>query len=130
MDYSGQELRLIAEGSQDPTWLNAFRNGEDVHGKVASMVFDVDISKVKDKPDVEPKSPNIGVQYKGEDFKLKRPKPTNVGKRVATYDKGGKVNKKSLDEINKQRVEDYEKQFEEEFLRAPMSEANPKSSKK
>ena len=51
MDYSGQELRLIAQGSQDPVWLTAFKNGEDVHGKVASMVFDIDISKVKDKPE-------------------------------------------------------------------------------
>lgn len=50
MDYSGQELRLIAEGSQEPMWLNAFNNGEDVHGKVASLVFSIDIEKVKDKP--------------------------------------------------------------------------------
>ena len=51
MDYSGQELRLIAEGSKDPTWIQAFKNGEDVHGKVASLVFDIDMDKVKDKPE-------------------------------------------------------------------------------
>ena len=51
MDYSGQELRLIAEGSKDPTWIQAFKNGEDVHGKVASLVFDIDMSEVKDKPE-------------------------------------------------------------------------------
>ena len=78
MDYSGQELRLIAEGSQDPTWLNAFRNGEDVHGKVASMVFDIDISKVKNKPkflkgksyrDVA-KTINFGLAYGMSYYKL------------------------------------------------------------
>ena len=78
MDYSGQELRLIAEGPQDPVWLNAFRNGEDVHGKVASMVFDVDISKVKSKPkflkgksyrDVA-KTINFGLAYGMSYFKL------------------------------------------------------------
>ncbi|QDP46395.1 MAG: putative DNA polymerase [Prokaryotic dsDNA virus sp.] len=51
MDYSGQELRLIAEGSKDPMWLTAFNKGEDVHGKVAALVFDIDINKVKNKPD-------------------------------------------------------------------------------
>ena len=51
MDYSGQELRLIAEGSQDPTWLNAFNNNEDVHGKVACLVFDIDMNEVRNKPD-------------------------------------------------------------------------------
>ena len=51
MDYSGQELRLIAEGSQDPIWLTAFNRGEDVHGKVAALVFDIDIDKVKNKPE-------------------------------------------------------------------------------
>jgi len=51
MDYSGQELRLIAEGSKDPTWIQAFKNGEDVHGKVASLVFDIDMDKVRDKPE-------------------------------------------------------------------------------
>ena len=78
MDYSGQELRLIAEGSQDATWLNAFKNGEDVHGKVASMVFDVDISKVKHKPkflkgksyrDVA-KTINFGLAYGMSYYKL------------------------------------------------------------
>ena len=78
MDYSGQELRLIAQGSQDPTWLSAFKNGEDVHGKVASMVFDVDISKVKRKPkflkgksyrDVA-KTINFGLAYGMSYYKL------------------------------------------------------------
>ena len=78
MDYSGQELRLIAEGSQDETWLNAFKNGEDVHGKVASMVFNIDISKVKTKPkflkgksyrDVA-KTINFGLAYGMSYYKL------------------------------------------------------------
>jgi len=51
MDYSGQELRLIAEGSKDPTWIQAFKNNEDVHGKVASLIFKIDESEVRDKPE-------------------------------------------------------------------------------
>ena len=78
MDYSGQELRLIAQGSQDPVWLNAFANGEDVHGKVAALVFDVDISQAKDKPDFlrgksyrdVAKTINFGLAYGMSEYKL------------------------------------------------------------
>jgi DNA polymerase I len=37
-DYEGMELRILADGSQDPTMLEAFRNGEDVHSKMASLM--------------------------------------------------------------------------------------------
>jgi DNA polymerase I len=50
-DFSGQELRIIAEGSQDPIWLTAFLEERDLHSEVASMTFGVDISEVEDKPD-------------------------------------------------------------------------------
>jgi len=50
-DFSGQELRLCAEGSQEPLWLDAFNNGKDLHSEVASMVFNVPLQQVKDKPD-------------------------------------------------------------------------------
>jgi len=51
MDYSGQELRLIAQGSQDPIWLKAFKEGKDVHGMVAALIFNIDISRVRNKPE-------------------------------------------------------------------------------
>lgn len=78
MDYSGQELRLIAQGSRDPVWLNAFANGEDVHGKVAALVFDVDISEAKNKPDFlrgksyrdVAKVINFGLAYGMSEYKL------------------------------------------------------------
>jgi DNA polymerase-1 len=78
MDYSGQELRLIAEGSKDPVWLQAFANGEDVHGKVAALVFDIDISEARDKPEFlrgksyrdVAKTINFGLAYGMSHFKL------------------------------------------------------------
>jgi DNA polymerase-1 len=50
-DFSGQELRLCAEGSQEPLWLDAFNNGKDLHSEVAAMVFKVPLEQVRDKPD-------------------------------------------------------------------------------
>jgi DNA polymerase I-like protein with 3'-5' exonuclease and polymerase domains len=38
-DYSSQELNLIAHASQDPVWIDALKNGEDLHGITAAMVF-------------------------------------------------------------------------------------------
>jgi len=50
-DFSGQELRLIAEGSQDPLWLDAFNNGRDLHGELAALIFGIPLSEVKSKPE-------------------------------------------------------------------------------
>ena len=41
-DYTGQELCLIAFGSQDPVWLECLRTGQDLHSVTAAMVFEKD----------------------------------------------------------------------------------------
>jgi DNA polymerase-1 len=38
-DYSSQELNVIAYGSQDPVFLSALRNNEDLHSVCAELVF-------------------------------------------------------------------------------------------
>lgn len=38
-DYSGMELRLLAELSMDPIFLDIFDKGQDAHGVVGSLVF-------------------------------------------------------------------------------------------
>lgn len=40
IDLSGAELRILAELSQDPVWLEAFRNDWDLHSIVAELTFD------------------------------------------------------------------------------------------
>ena len=40
-DYSQIELRLMAHFSGDPALIDAFRNGEDIHARTASEIFDV-----------------------------------------------------------------------------------------
>jgi len=40
-DYSQIELRIAAEFSQDPVFLEAFRTGKDLHALTASVIFDV-----------------------------------------------------------------------------------------
>lgn len=49
-DFSGQEARLAASGSQDPTWVTAFKEGKDLHSEVAALVFGIEVDKARDKP--------------------------------------------------------------------------------
>ncbi len=43
VDYSGQELRILAIISRDPTLLRAFKKGYDLHLMTANAVFDLGI---------------------------------------------------------------------------------------
>ena len=38
-DFSSQELCIIAHGSQDPVWLNALEDGQDLHSVCADLVY-------------------------------------------------------------------------------------------
>jgi len=38
-DFSSQELNVIAYGSQDPVWLEALKNGHDLHSVCAELIF-------------------------------------------------------------------------------------------
>ena len=55
-DYSGMELRIIAEFSQDPIWVNAFLEDKDLHSELAALTFGIDVKDVKTpfppKPDL------------------------------------------------------------------------------
>lgn len=39
-DFAAEELRLIAEGSKEPVWIDAFNNGLDLHSEMAVKIFD------------------------------------------------------------------------------------------
>lgn len=77
-DYSGMELRLLAEFSQDPLWLDAFRKGKDLHSELASLTFGIDIKDVKNPTIFKPeltyrsvqKTVNFGLAYGMSYFKL------------------------------------------------------------
>lgn len=77
-DYSGMELRIIAEFSQDPLWVNAFMNGDDLHSVLAAATFGIDIKDSKTptpfKPDLKyrdvQKIINFGLAYGMTEYKL------------------------------------------------------------
>ncbi|MEE8409950.1 MAG: DNA polymerase [Myxococcota bacterium] len=63
-DYATCELRILAEMSGDPVFAEAFARGEDLHARVASVMFDKPVSKTEN---VElrnrAKAVNFGLAY-------------------------------------------------------------------
>jgi len=69
-DYSQIELRLLAHCSEDPTLLQAFSLGEDVHAHTASVLFNVPLSDVTKEMRNKAKAVNFGVIYGQQAFGL------------------------------------------------------------
>jgi len=63
-DYSGCELRIIAELSDDPVFLETFRMGGDLHSIVASSIFKKNVSK-SENPELRQRAKviNFGLAY-------------------------------------------------------------------
>lgn len=54
-DYSGCELRIIAELSQDRNWLTIFNEGRDLHSELCALTFNIPIDKVREPFHINPK---------------------------------------------------------------------------
>ncbi len=62
-DYSQLELRLLAERSADPTLVEAFAHGEDIHRSTAAKIFHEDIANVTADQRRIAKTANFGIIY-------------------------------------------------------------------
>ncbi len=62
-DYSQIELRIMAEVSQDPAFLEAFNKDIDLHTLTASQMFRIPIEKVDKEKRFQAKSINFGLMY-------------------------------------------------------------------
>lgn len=62
-DYSQIELRILAEYSQDPAFIEAYRTGQDLHRRTASDVFGVPVDMVTTEQRTMTKSVNFGLCY-------------------------------------------------------------------
>lgn len=64
VDYSQIELRIMADYSGDPTFINAYKSGEDLHTLTASQMFGIPKEKVrKDVERFQSKAINFGLMY-------------------------------------------------------------------
>jgi DNA polymerase-1 len=71
-DYSQIELRLMAHLSQDPAFLEAFRQGEDIHRQTASIIFGVPLAEVTPEMRSQAKTINFGTIYGQGPFALSK----------------------------------------------------------
>ena len=77
-DYSQFELKIIAELSQDPIWVEAFNAGKDLHSVLCASTFEIPIEDVKKpfpfRPEVNyrfvQKTVNFLLSYGGSEYKL------------------------------------------------------------
>ena len=62
-DYSQIELRILAEVSGDPAFVEAFRNGDDLHRVTAATMYGVEVEKVDKEQRSAAKRINFGLMY-------------------------------------------------------------------
>lgn len=80
-DYSQIELRLLAAFSLDENLLTSFKNGEDIHAKVASEIMGIPIEMVNKDMRRMAKAVNFGIIYGISDFGLSQ--NTNISVKKA-----------------------------------------------
>ena len=71
-DYSQIELRIMAAFSGDPSMIEAFNQGRDIHATTASKVFHVPLENVTSEMRRQAKSVNFGIIYGISAFGLAR----------------------------------------------------------
>ena len=62
-DYSQIELRILAHMTGEPALVESFRNGEDIHTRTASEIFDVRMESVTPELRRRAKMVNFGILY-------------------------------------------------------------------
>ena len=88
IDYSQIELRILAHLSGDEELINAFKNDQDIHTKVAADIFDIDENQVTKNQRRTAKAVIFGIVYGisgyglGENLELK---PSEAKKYIDKY---------------------------------------------
>lgn len=71
-DYSQIDLRSLAHISEDPTLIDTFKKGIDIHTRTASEIFHVPLDEVTGEMRRRAKAINFGIIYGMGDFRLAR----------------------------------------------------------
>lgn len=72
VDYSQVELRILAHIADEPTLLEAFQQGQDIHAATASVVYGIPLDRVTKEQRIFAKRVNFGVLYGMGAFRLAR----------------------------------------------------------
>lgn len=108
-DYSQIELRIMAHVSQDPTLLEAFRRGDDIHAATASAVLGVPRAQLTKDQRRQAKTINFGILYGQGAYGLTRTTGMTLAeaeKFIANYFKRFPGVKRYLDETKRKAAEE------------------------
>jgi DNA polymerase-1 len=72
VDYSQVELRIVAHVSKEPTLLEAFKQGQDIHAATAAVIYNVPLNEVTKTQRIFAKRVNFGILYGMGPFRLAR----------------------------------------------------------
>ncbi len=72
VDYSQVELRIMAHVSKEPTLLEAFEQGQDIHAATAAIVNNIPLDQVTKEQRTFAKRVNFGLLYGMGGFRLAR----------------------------------------------------------
>jgi DNA polymerase-1 len=106
-DYSQIELRIMAEVSEDPAFLEAFQKDLDLHALTASQMFRIPLEKVDKDKRFQAKSINFGLMYGRGPVSLSSQIGLSVDearKLLDVYFSSYKRVKRWLDDIGRQAV--------------------------
>jgi len=78
-DYSQVELRIATHFARDKFWMEAFKNGEDIHAATAAAVAGVPIEKVTKDQRRNAKTINFGLLYGMGSFSLAKQTGLTLG---------------------------------------------------
>ncbi len=79
VDYSQIELRVLAHFSEDPTLLQAFHEGQDIHAATAAAVYGIPLEAVTYEQRSFAKRVNFGLIYGMGAYRLARDSDLSVG---------------------------------------------------
>ena len=71
-DYSQIELRIMAHLSEDPAFIEAFRQGGDIHRQTAALIFNLPVAEVTGEMRARAKTINFATIYGQGPFALSR----------------------------------------------------------
>jgi DNA polymerase I len=69
-DYSQIELRIMAHLSEESVLIEAFNNGDDIHAKTASLVFNTNVNQITEDQRRTAKVVNFGIMYGAGPFRM------------------------------------------------------------
>ncbi|MDX2163111.1 MAG: DNA polymerase I [bacterium] len=72
VDYSQVELRIMAHITKEPTLLEAFQQGQDIHAATAAVIYNVPLAEVTKTQRIFAKRVNFGILYGMGAFRLAR----------------------------------------------------------